>query len=357
MSEKNMIADAAEKLFKDFLTPALRNEVYAGKWPGLLWDKLGEMGLLAAARPESAGGSGLAIAETCAIARACGKHAVPLPLVETFLADHALAEAGLVGGAGITGVALPVRGNDLRLVRNGSTLSVSGRLRQVPWGRSLQRLVAIADEGGAPVTVVLDGPFLPVILSENPAGEPRDTLEFAAAPVAAAGSAGKGFSAPRLRALGALYRGAQMIGAMQTALELAVTHVKQREQFGRPIAKFQAVQQQIATMASEIVASDGVVTAAIEAAGMGPGLFQIAAAKSRLGRAVDMTVDVAHQVHGAIGTTRDYPLHLYTMRLSSWRDECGSPGEWSEWIGQLACRTGGARLWPELTAGFPQATA
>lgn len=357
MSDKNMIADAAEKLFKDFLTPALRNSVYAGNWPGQLWDKLDEMGLLAASRPESAGGSGLAIAETCAIARACGRHAVPLPLVETFIADQALAEAGLAGGPGICGVALPVRGNELRLTRNGTAAHVSGRLRQVPWGRNLQRLVAIADEGGKPVTVVLDGPFTPAVLSENAAGEPRDTLAFNATPVALAGGAGRGLSAPHLRALGALYRGAQMIGAMQTALELAVTHVKQREQFGRPIAKFQAVQQQIATMASEIVASDGVVTAAIEAAGMGPGLFQIAAAKSRLGRAVDMTVDVAHQVHGAIGTTRDYPLHLYTMRLSSWRDECGSPGEWSEWIGQLVCRTGGAQLWAELTAGFPHATA
>lgn len=354
MTDKNLIADAAEKLFKDFLTTELRNKVYAGEWPATVWDKLLETGLVEAAVSETRGGTGLDISECCAIAKACGKYAAPVPLVEAYLAERTLAAAGLPPASGLTGIALPVRGNSLKLKRSGGKAALTGSLKQVPWGRNLMNVVAIADEDGQPVTVLIQGPFKDVIRSENAAGEPRDTIRLSdhALPASQAGAKGSGLKPHELRAAGALYRCAQMTGAMQTALDMATTYVKQREQFGRPIAKFQAVQQQIAQMASEIVASDGVVSAAIEAAGSGLGLFQIAAAKSRLGKAADMTVDVAHQVHGAIGTTRDYPLHLYTMRVASWRDECGSPNEWSEWIGRLVCRTGGDALWPELTSGF-----
>ena len=91
MTDKNMIADAAEKLFKDFLTTELRNKVYAGEWPATVWDKLQETGLVEAAVSEARGGTGLDISECCAIAKACGKYAAPVPLVEAYLAEKALA--------------------------------------------------------------------------------------------------------------------------------------------------------------------------------------------------------------------------------------------------------------------------
>ena len=351
MTDNLIIADAAEKLFKDLLTPVERENALQGVWPASLWKQLGDTGLLAAATAEKRGGSGLTTGGRCAIAKAAGKHALPAPMIESFLAEQALAAADLPVVTGIAGIISPSRHGGLVLSRRNGRVTLSGKTGRIPWGRYLNAVVAIAQDEGTHTTVCLQGPFL-VTKSENIPGEPSDSMAFdhREVPSAQVGAQGKGLSPLSLRAAGALYRCSQMVGAMQTVLEMTTLYAKQREQFGRPIAKFQAVQQQIAMMASEIVASDCVTSAAVEAAEGGPATFETAAAKSRLGKAADTTIDVAHQIHGAIGTTRDFALHHFTMRLALWRDEYGSSSEWSDWIGQLVCANGGAALWPYLTA-------
>jgi len=351
MTDHTIVADAAEKLFKDLLTSVERENALKGIWPEAIWKQLDATGLLSGALSEARGGSGLTLSGRCAIAKAAGKYALPAPLIETFLAEQALAAADLPPATGIAGVVLPSRHGGLVVTRRDGRVTISGSTGRIAWGRFVNTLVAIADDAGTPVTLRLNGPFN-VTRSENTAGEPSDSITFdqRALSPEEIGSTGAGLSAQSLRSAGALYRCSQMVGAMQTALEMTTLYAKQREQFGRPIAKFQAVQQQIAMMASEIVASDCVTSAAVEAAESGPATFEIAAAKSRLGKATEMTIDVSHQIHGAIGTTRDFSLHHYTMRLATWRDEFGSASEWSDWIGQLVCAQGGAALWPYLTA-------
>ena len=133
-------------------------------------------------------------------------------------------------------------------------------------------------------------------------------------------------------------------------LELTVAYAKERVQFGRPIGKFQAVQQQIAVLATHVAASRAAVEAAIDAAARGPAFFEIAAAKARVGEAAGIAAGIAHQVHGAIGFTHEHALHRSTRRLWSWRDEFGAEHEWSAWIGNVAARVGGEGLWSFLTA-------
>lgn len=351
MKEHTIIADAAEKVFRDLLTPAVRENALNGIWPESVWQQLESVGLVGAAVSEKRGGPGLTLSDCCALAKAAGRHAAPVPLVESFLAERMLDAADLPPATGIVGIAPPSRHWGLTVSRNNGRIHVSGKVNRITWGRRLTSLVAIADDNGKPATVLLSGPFK-VTTSENVAGEPSDSIEFDQHVLSdmQIGPAGKGLTSTSLRTAGALYRCAQMVGAMQVLLEMTTQYAKQREQFGRPIAKFQAVQQQIAVMGSESVASDCVVSAAIEAAGSGAATFEIAAAKSRLGKAADIAIDVAHQVHGAMGTTREFPLHHFTMRLALWRDEFGSPGEWSDWIGTQVCAKGGAGLWPYLTA-------
>ena len=150
----------------------------------------------------------------------------------------------------------------------------------------------------------------------------------------------------------ALSRVVLAAGAGQAVLELVLRHVQEREQFGRPIAKFQAVQQQLAVMAGQVAAAGAAADAGIEAlAHDDPAMeaFLIAVAKTRVGDAATLASEIAHQVHGAIGFTKEYSLQLSTRRLWSWRDEFGGDTEWAARVGAFVCARGADALWPTLT--------
>ena len=160
---------------------------------------------------------------------------------------------------------------------------------------------------------------------------------------------------------GAMIRSAQMAGALQSLLEQAVRYAGERIQFGRPIAKFQAIQQELARLAGHAAASGVAAEVAFQAAdraSVGPGewrdqsdpSFEIAVAKVRLGEAADMAPGIAHQVLGAIGFTYEHDLHFATRRLWSWRSEFGSENHWADLLGRKAIDLGPDGLWPFVTS-------
>ncbi len=186
----------------------------------------------------------------------------------------------------------------------------------------------------------------------NLAGEPRDGLVAIEAALGTALLPG-GLDERLLLRLGALCRAAQMAGAMEAALALSTQYANDRVQFGRPIGKFQAVQQQLALLAEEAAAAQVAVdsAAAAVAASRPSANFAIAAAKIRAGEAAGKVAEIAHQVHGAIGFTHEHSLHLLTRRLWSWRDEFGSEAYWSLVLGRELLAAGPEALWPAITAG------
>jgi acyl-CoA dehydrogenase len=112
-------------------------------------------------------------------------------------------------------------------------------------------------------------------------------------------------------------------------------------QFGRPIAKQQAVQHALAEAAAEVEAMRAVADAAVGVCAQGGflgdgALAAVAAAKAQAGASAEVVARLAHQVHGAIGTTQEHPLHRVTLRLWSWRDEFGSERHWQQELGDLA---------------------
>ena len=146
-----------------------------------------------------------------------------------------------------------------------------------------------------------------------------------------------------------------MAGAMGQALALSIEHVNTRQQFGRPLGKFQAVQQSLAVLACEVAAVDAAaaaMAARLDAAGLDAEAadFEIAAAKLRANRAVGIVTAVAHQVHGAIGFTREYDLHRVTIPLMRWRGLHGNDAYWAERLGRQVAGFGGRGLWETLTA-------
>jgi acyl-CoA dehydrogenase len=156
-----------------------------------------------------------------------------------------------------------------------------------------------------------------------------------------------------MQRFGALFRAAQMAGAMEAALALSTRYANDRVQFGRPIAKFQAIQQQLALLAEQAAAASvAVESAAIAvAAGRPSSALAVAAAKIRAGEAAGKVAEIAHQVHGAIGFTHEHSLHRLTRRLWSWRDEFGTESHWSRQLGRAVMTAGADALWPTITAG------
>jgi alkylation response protein AidB-like acyl-CoA dehydrogenase len=159
--------------------------------------------------------------------------------------------------------------------------------------------------------------------------------------------------ARRLR--GALMRAVQMTGAMDAAVDLTVRHAAERKQFGRPLAAFQAVQHLAADAAAEAAlaraATDAALSQAVATQFAGAGLlFSVAVARSVCGHSGSTVVRNAHQVHGAIGTTREHILHRVTMPILAWTNDFGSVAEWDALLEQAAHDAGDAGLW-ELVCG------
>jgi acyl-CoA dehydrogenase len=143
-----------------------------------------------------------------------------------------------------------------------------------------------------------------------------------------------------------LFRSLLIAGAAQRALDLTVTYVKEREQFGRPLARFPTVQQELARMAGEValiaaatqaaVAAERAAVVAEPAVTAGDTVSAVLAAKAEASHCAGIVAAIAHQLHGAIGTTEEHRLRLTTTRLWSWRDEDGSEAECFAELGAAA---------------------
>jgi acyl-CoA dehydrogenase len=341
-----LVEESASRLFADLVSPALVNAAEAGTWPAELWRAVSNAGFpdALAAGAESPGDlSGMA--DAAAILHEAGRYAAPLPLAETMLARWLLAGAGIAAPDGPLTVAPVDRPGGFMLNWEGATSRVSGRAAGVPWGRLAQGIV-VCTEGH----VALIAPEQAELRSgKSLAGEPRDDLSVDAVvetkPTPARVDAALAFR------LGALMRSVMMAGALDQVLALTVQYANDRVQFGRPIGKFQAIQQQLAILAENVAAAGVVAGAAVEAAVRKGNLpFAVAVAKSRVGEAAGKVAEIAHQVHGAIGFTHEHRLHHLTRRLWSWRDEFGVESEWSGELGRIAASRGGGGLWPLLTA-------
>jgi alkylation response protein AidB-like acyl-CoA dehydrogenase len=238
----------------------------------------------------------------------------------------------------------PVEPDD-RILRVGDTLT--GRAGYVPWGRDAAAMVLLA-EGRVYLVPRGEAAFEH---DKNLAGEPRDQLQTVAHGCAAAPLPNE-IEPEQVMRLGALMRAAQIAGATEAALDLSTRYANDRVQFGRPIGKFQAIQQQLALLAEEAAAATVVVesAAAAVAAGRASAGIGVPAAKIRAGEAAGKVADIAHQVHGAIGFTEEHSLHYLTRRLWSWRDEFGHEGFWAAELGRCIAAAGPEQLWPLITA-------
>lgn len=338
---QEMVLDMGAKLFAEHADASFAthpDDVTEGAvaWLAELWDQVEELGLPLALPTEVQGGFELPPTTALGLVRLAATQAIPLPLGETMIANWLLAHAGLPPAEGPASLAL------------GPTLDgdrLTGTAARVAFGRHAQTVVLLVSDRLVRATgaTVTDH-------SHNIAGEPRDTLEWTRAVETAPASVDE----QTFRLLGATLRSQAIAGALDAALSMTVAYANERQQFGRPIGRFQAIQQNMAVMATHVAAAGAAADMATDLlpdALVGTGAFSAAAmaAKIRTGEAAGTSAPIAHQTHGAIGYTSEYRLHPLTRRLWSWRDEWGREAEWSDALGKRVCTLGPDDFWPFLT--------
>src|SRR5262249_46897035 len=246
---RTILGDAVTRLFTDLVTKDLLESAETGVWPDALWRAVEENGLTWPLVSESKGGAGGTWGDAFVVARAAGRHAVPLPIAETIVGSWLLSVSGLDVPPGPLTIAPVHRDERLRLTRAGSGWRLGGAAARVPWGRAAGHVVVVTEAGGRPMGAAVARGAGEVKADQNLAREPRDTLAFEETPVVAAAPAGRGVPANAVCLYGALVRAAQMAGGLDCMLRQTSQYATERRQFGKPIGSFQVIQQNLAVLA------------------------------------------------------------------------------------------------------------
>ena len=343
-----LLSETAARIFADHADFTAVERAERDGWAPELWAAIADAGLPWVSVPEAAGGSGGTLADAVEVVRVAGRHTVPLPLAET----------GLLAGWLLSTAQLELPTGPLTVVPatpTGTTTfdgtALHGRADRVPWARAVDAIVVLLDSPLGCVVAIVDPADAHIEHATNLAGEPRDTVLFDGVVPRASAPAADGVDAAALRRRGALARAAAMAGALERLQELTTEYGFAREQFGRAIASFQAVQAHLVHLAQQRALVELAVVAAVHAAARGDAPVEIAAAKLVADRAATEATRHAHQVHGAMGMTREYPLHHVTRRLWSWRSEFGNERTWSRLLGDAVRQVGADHLYPLITEG------
>lgn len=315
--------NTVERILADTLTLGDIEATEDRRLPAALHAALIENGIMMMLVSEDAGGVGADLGDVVASVRALGAAAAPGPIIETMVAQWLLTEAGQA----------PVDG----LVSLGFTRDDGRRLFDQCWGGIADHVLVVTPEGlhlsGTGDWQVEEG--------RDTAGEPRDQLSIDKLPPAIASP----ISFEQAFRTASLLRAAQILGAVEWTLTRSIEYAGERKQFGREISKFQVIQQMLAELADHVLASSGI----IEAAGANPGQSLVAAARSRVADAADCAITVGHQVHGALGFSREYALNHRTRRLMAWRDDFGSVPYWRRTLAGAFVTCTREEFWPALS--------
>jgi acyl-CoA dehydrogenase len=350
MTDSLLTGTADEIMAAECTHDALRTAERDGFAPAA-WAAVARAGLPWISVPEEAGGEDGNLADALAVLRVAGRRGLPLPLAETgVLAGWLCSASGLKVSRVPSTVA---SGDDLEWCDG----TVRGTARLVAWGRSAEQVVTLIPGPDGPVVAVFAGADLRVEHHVNVAGEPRDTVCFDGAAPLASAPPGPGVSAAALHRRGALTRIVLMAGAIRGILDITVRYTAERHQFGRPIARFPAVQQHLVHIAQQTAMLGMAADLVCAAAAADPGLagpeaaFQVASAKAIAHDGAMIAGSAAHQAHGAMGVTQEYPLHTLTRRMWAWTREYGTGAQAADAAGAIVAGGGAGALWPLIVSG------
>jgi acyl-CoA dehydrogenase len=337
----SLVAQTVERLLVDCCTPEALERAKTEGWCAPVWDSLVAADFTRISLPEEAGGSGGSLGDAADVLKALGRYAASVPFAETaLLGGWLLAQAGLTIPDGPIAVAPELL--HLREER------VVGRTR-VAWAGPACGIAAIVDTPDGLVVALIDPSDVHMEPGSNLAGEARETVTFDIPLTGALQAAQADVDIGSLRRRGALSRVLLMAGAAEAMSDLTVRYTHERQQFGQPIVRFQAVQQHLVTVAQCAAQLSVAADLAVRALEQRTAELEIAAAKVIADEAAVAGTRAAHQAHGAMGLTREYPLQRLSRALWSWRYEYGHARSWNRLLGDLAVEAGADNLFSLVT--------
>ncbi len=330
--EQQAVVDLAEQIFSDVLAPELQTERLRavevdGDWFDRdLWRTLGEAGLLGIALSEDVGGAGLDALALALLLRSQGGHVAPLPLLPSSVAALVIDQHGtdeqrrrLLGGVATGTTVLTVAVQELlddRLDTPSCAFTggrISGRKVVVEHLSVADHLLVTATTTDGPRLVLIDASAAGISAETGPSTrfQPLSDVTFHEVPGEVVGGPDAVTALLDHLRLGIC---ATQLGVTERALALTAEYTSTRQQFGRPIATFQAVSQRLA---DQFVNVGGIRLATLSAAwrlanGHDATEDLLVAKWWASERATDVANATQH-VHGGMGVATDYPLHRYTL--------------------------------------------
>jgi alkylation response protein AidB-like acyl-CoA dehydrogenase len=352
--EQTMLRDSARSFLSDNAPVAqlrrLRDGRDAAGFAGATWAAFAELGFAGVAIPEAHGGTGLGAVEVGVLMEQIGRHLSALPfLASGVVAARALQVAGspaqqaqwlpcIARGEAIAtlavdegpkhrpeAIALPAtpRGNGWRL---------AGSKHFVPDGHvaSLLLVAARADDGVAMFAVPRDTPGLQVerTVMADAHNAARLLLVDVDLP-ADARLPGDGAAAlQQALELGRAAVAAELLGIADEVFERTLEYLKQRQQFGRLIGEFQALQHRAATLYVDIELARAALAKALQALDTAPvqAAEAVAVAKAKCGSAATLAVQEGVQMHGGMGMTDQLDFGLFMKRARVLQELYGDSG-------------------------------
>lgn len=362
--ELEAVRDLAREILTDHATPERLREVECSpsRVDERLWADLASAGLLAAVLPEHDGGAGLGMAGLCVLLQEQGRVVAPVPLWPALTGALTVAAHGTAGqrsallpgladgGARLT-VALEEFGPAGPLAtRTTATQDGTGRrltgvkaVVPAPAGAAHVLVTAATDAGPGVFLVAADAPGASWEYAETTSHDLSAHLTLDGAPAEPVGTPGGAASADLVR-YARLALAAVQVGVAEGALGHAAGHLRERAQFGRPLATFQAVQHQLADCYIDIEAMRVTLWHAVDA----PAEPFDADAADRAALVAEWwaaegglnTVHRVQHVHGGIGVDTDYPVHRHFLWGKQISTTLGGAGAGLDHLGVLL--TGGA---------------
>lgn len=305
-----------------------------------LWHEMARLGWLSLSHP----GTGSGVADLTALYTEMGRALVPSPhLPSAVIAAHTLLAAGgrdslvaeMTAGETIVAPALAEESGEydpealtVRADPAGSGHRLSGTKLLVPYAHAASWLLVAATAPQGVTLFLVDPSACTVERLPNIAGHPLFAVTFDGVDVPAdalVGDPGRGHDllGPALDRA-AVLRSAEIAGAGEALLDITVRYALEREQFGEPIGRFQAVQYLCAD-----IAIDGHLTVLLarQAAWAldqgGPARREVAAAKAYGSRAAQHIVHCAHEVHAGMAFMLESDVQLFTRRAKRWEFDLG----------------------------------
>jgi len=327
---------------------------------GSLWKELGQAGLLSLAVPAELGGEGLGIQATAAVLTEVGKHAARVPALATLalgvlpVARSAASDvkdlllSGVGAGETILTAAIrepsrpmPLAPATIATVHQQGT-TVSGVKVGVPYAAAARWiLVPASTNAGDAIVVVVepDADGLSCQRTPSSSGLPEYTIRLSDSPVLAVL---QGCSVADLYYLAAAGACAVADGVLAAALDLTTTHIRTREQFGRPLATFQAVAQQIADVYAAARTMHLITVSACwqldQGRGDGAAERDVDVAAYWLAEYGPAALRTCHHLHGGLGMDVTYPLPRYSALMT---DLAAFLGGTAERLDRLGAREAG----------------